>query len=185
VKELVDRTTALRKALPVPAGKAEACAAAIDSYACAEYAHEEGLPAGRVEGLLASALTEGVEVGPAHGLRGLLALENGRLARALSDAEQAIRLCPKEARGYYVRGRVRLERGAEGALPDLAKAAELSQRKEATMLHWLAAALARVGQQQEALATQREAVKLKPGDGELIEQLKEFERGIKVGAVGR
>ena len=44
-------------------------------------------------------------------------------------AEQAITLTPDDYRGYLARGRVRLEREAEGALPDLEKAAALSQRK--------------------------------------------------------
>jgi len=39
-------------------------------------------------------------------------------------------LAPADARGYYVRGRVRLERGSKEALADLEKAADLSKRKD-------------------------------------------------------
>jgi hypothetical protein len=68
-----------------------------------------------------------------------------------------------------------LERGAEGALFDLKQAAEWSERKDASILHWLAFALYQAGHLQEALTTQREAVKLRPGDAALAEQLREID----------
>jgi tetratricopeptide (TPR) repeat protein len=135
-----------------------------------------GDSAGRVEVLLAGCFPEGLELGPAYALRGQLALERGKLSKALADAERAVTRCPNEVRGYLVRGRVRLERGTEGALTDLTRAAELSRRKDPQVLHWLAAALAQSGRWAEALLTQREAVKLKPQDRELLEQLRELEK---------
>lgn len=117
-----------------------------------------------------------MDIGPAFALRGLLALEKGRLLKAQEDAERAVRLAPHEPGGYYVRGRIRLERGENGALADLVRAADLGQWKDAAVLHWLAAAMYRGGCVHEALRTQREALKLKPQDSELAEQLREFEK---------
>jgi len=168
--------------MKIPADQIETLTDALDHYVCADRAYAQGERWSRVETLLAGAFTDDVELGGAHALRGLLALERGRLTKALSDAEGALMLSPKEARGYYVRGRVRLERGAAGALDDLAKAAELGQRKEAAVLHWQATALFRAGRHDEALAVQREALKLKPHDQELVEQLGEFEKTANTGA---
>jgi tetratricopeptide (TPR) repeat protein len=159
----------------VPAERAKVCRLAAGHLACAEHAHGTRLAAERVETLLAAAFPEGVDLGPAYALRALLALERGRLLRALPDAERAVKLSPGEARGYYVRGRVRLERGDEGALADLETAARLSGRQDAHVLHWLAAAQFRAGRKDDALATQREAVKLS-GEKELLDQLRELER---------
>src|SRR5262249_2507503 len=91
-------------------------------------------------------------------------------------AERAIALTPRDARGYHVRGRVRLERGTAGALTDLGRATELSQQKDATILHWLATALAQAGKSAEALIAQRLAVKLRPQDSELVDQLRQLEQ---------
>jgi tetratricopeptide (TPR) repeat protein len=176
VTTLKKRRAAVLKKVRVPAGKAGAAGRAVDAFVCAEWALAEEQKAGRVAGLLASAVDGGVEVGPAFALRGRLALEKGRLTKALADAERAVALSPGEAAGYYVRGRVRLERGGDGALDDLTRAARLSRRKDGLILHWLAAALQRAGRHAEALTAQREAVKLRPHDAEILEQLKELER---------
>jgi len=180
---LARRRENLLKAAKVPAGKEEVWNEAAVKFVCAEYAWRAGRPVAEVEGLLAAALPEGVALGPAYGLRGLLALDRGRLTKALADADKAVALSSSEALGYLVRGRVRLERGTDGALADLTKAVELSGRRDATALHWLAAARFRAGQVTEAVATQREAVKLRPKDRELTEQLKEFE-GVGKGPSG-
>jgi len=148
---------------------------AASALVCAEQAQRDGRPANEVQKLLAPAFSD-VELGPASALRGQLALERGRLTRALADAQRAILLSPREARGYLVRGRVRLERGDNGALADLLRAGELTERKDATVLHWLAAALFQAGNHLEALTVQREALRLRPEDPELTEQLHEFER---------
>jgi predicted Zn-dependent protease len=129
-----------------------------------------------VKSILAGAFADGAQLGPAFALRGQLALDHGRLTAAASDAERALALSPKEPRGYYVRGRVRLERGKEGALADLSRANELGGRKDAAMLHWFAAALHRAGAKAEAIAAQREALALNPRDDEIREQLREFEK---------
>jgi predicted Zn-dependent protease len=132
-----------------------------------------------VEKLLTSAVQEGMEIGPALGLRGLLALEKGRLTKAAQDAERAIRLTPKEARGYYVRGRVRLERNDLEAMSDLVQASQLSRRLDPAILHWLAAAQFRAGKTDQAIATQQEAIKLNGNDPEFQEQLREFQKSMK------
>jgi tetratricopeptide (TPR) repeat protein len=116
------------------------------------------------------------EMGAAIGLRGRLALEHGKLNAALEDAETAVKFSPGYAVGYYVRGRVRQERGQKGALTDLKKAVELGGKNDAEMLHYLAEALFRAGQRDAALTAQRLAVKLRPGDKEMAEQLQAFEK---------
>jgi tetratricopeptide (TPR) repeat protein/transglutaminase-like putative cysteine protease len=184
---LAERKQAILKEVKgVLAQKAAACAAAVEALVCAELAFQEGRPAEQVTALLARAFPEGVEIGPAYGLRGQLALEQGRLGKALADADRATTLAPGEARGHYVRGRVRLERGQGEATADLARAAQLSGRRDALMLHWLATALAQQGRAAEALAAQREAVALRPHDAELQEQLRALQQPAAKGpGVGR
>ena len=148
---------------------------ALGCLVCVESLREEGRPASAAEERLAK-LTSTVQVGPLRAWTARQALEHGKLAVAHAEAEKAIALSPNYAGGYYVRGRVRLERGAEGALADLTRAAELTRNKNADVLHSLADALHRGGRLQEALATQRLAVKLKPKDNEIAEQLVEFEK---------
>jgi tetratricopeptide (TPR) repeat protein len=152
---------------------------ALGTLACAERQHENGNSSADVEKLLDKVLKDGREIGPALALRGLLALEKGRLSKAAQDAERAIRLTPQEARGYYVRGRVRLEREQKGALDDLTRAAELSRRRDAAILHWLAAAQFHAGKTEEAVATEQEAIKLNDHDPEFQQQLQEFQKSMK------
>jgi tetratricopeptide (TPR) repeat protein len=109
----------------------------------------------------------------------LLALEKGRLSKAGEDAERAIHLTSQEPRGYYVRGRVRLEREQKGALDDLTRAAQLSRRRDAAILHWLAAAQFHAGKTEEAVATEQEAIKLNGHDPEFQQQLHEFQKSMK------
>ena len=99
--------------------------------------YQEAKPTQRVESLLEKAEAEGRDLGPVHGLRAMLALERGRLRQALAEAGRAVVLSPQEVSGWYVRGRVRLERAAAGDLPDLQKATELSGRKDADVLQAL------------------------------------------------
>jgi tetratricopeptide (TPR) repeat protein len=176
---LARRRQDLLRAAKVPPGKEEVWNEAAARLVCAEHAWREGRPTSETEALLTAALRDGLPLGPAYALRGLLALERGRLTKALPDAEIAVELSPSEALGLLVRGRIRLERGTDGALADLAKAVDLSGRKDAAALHWLAAAQYRAGRMTEALAVQREAVKLRPKDRELLEQLKELEAAAK------
>src|SRR5208337_803934 len=174
---LLQRQKGLLAQLKVPEAQTDAWKAALSRLVCAEHLFREGRPADEVESLLSAALANDLQVGPALALRAQLALEKGRLTAALVDAEKAVSLSPKEARGYYVRGRVGLERGQKKSLADLKKAAELSQRQDAAILHWLAASLYQQGKKDDALTAQREALKLKPDDKELAEQLEQFEKG--------
>ncbi len=169
-RRVVERRTQLGKDSPAPRGKEKEWGLALDAVACAE-----AVPSRR-EALVSQALGQGVEPGPALALRGRLHLEHGRLGAALADAERAVTLSPRCATGYFVRGRVRLERNASGALGDLTKAAELSARGDPEVLHSLAEVLFREGCVQEALAAQRDAVKLRPKDPEMVEQLSRFEK---------
>jgi tetratricopeptide (TPR) repeat protein len=176
VNALGQRWSALRKTVRIPERKQAAWGRALEYLVCAEHGHEIGSSVERVETLLSHSLANDIELGPAFALRAQLALERGWLTKALVDADRAVALGPAEVRGYLVRGRVRLERADHAALADLACAAELSQRKDAMVLHWLAAALAQAGQRDAARKVQREALKLKPEDKELLEQLRELEK---------
>jgi tetratricopeptide (TPR) repeat protein/transglutaminase-like putative cysteine protease len=175
------RLTVLQEC-PAPAEKSEAWNRAIDAFVCAERLYEGRGTANHatpVEKLLEGAFKDGIELGPALALRGLLALEKGQLTKAVQDAERAIRLTPKEARGYYVRGRVRLERDQKEALDDLTQAATLSRRLDPFILHWLAAAQFRAGKTDQAIATEQEAIKLNSQDAEYQDQLREFQKAMK------
>jgi tetratricopeptide (TPR) repeat protein len=176
VAALVARRDAVLKAADVPSGAKETWRKAADHYVCAEDAHREGAAADRVEALLRGAFPDGVELGPAYALRGQLALEKGRLARALADAERAVKLAPQDPGGYYVRGRVLLERGGREALADLEKAAALGEHRDGTVLHWFAAALSQAGRTQEALTVEREAARRSPDDPEIRDQLRDLEK---------
>jgi tetratricopeptide (TPR) repeat protein len=178
---LLKRRAELGKLVTVPDGKESPYNAALDGLACAEEAYRLGQPASRIERLLAPSFRPGMTVGPALGLRARLELERGKLAKALKDAERAIELSPREANGWCVRGRVRQERGTAGALADLEKAAELSGRHDAAILHALSEALAAAGRTDEALKAAREAVKLRPKDAELAEHLAALEKAAKKG----
>jgi tetratricopeptide (TPR) repeat protein len=164
-KKLLARRKQLDKVVTIPAEKAKEYGEALDALACAEEARSRGRA---FEKLLAEALK--LEVGPAYGLRARVELGRGRLAKALADAGKAIQLSPKDAGGYYVRGKVLEERG-QGGLGDLAKAATLSGRADADVLLALSEALARVGKKDEAIAAAREALKLRPTDREAAEHL--------------
>jgi tetratricopeptide (TPR) repeat protein len=185
VKSLESRCDAILKAAQVPKGKEDVWRRAAEALVCAEHAHNVRMASARVESLLEKAFADDVRLGPAYWFRGLLGLEKGRLIKAAADADQAVLLSPADAHGYYVRGRVRLERGGDKALADLEHATKLSERKNADVLHWLAIALLQAGKTDEALAAQREAVKLKPEDREMLEQLRELEKSVKTGGLGR
>jgi tetratricopeptide (TPR) repeat protein len=156
-----------------------------DAVACAEYARAAGRPAERVARLLAPALRSEPAPGPAYALRARLALDSGKLARAAADAAKAVEAAPGEPWGYYVRGRVRLERGAAGAQEDLKRAAELTGWSDGDVLHAYADALYRGGAAGKALDFERQAAKLKPNDREIAEQLAEIEKATQGGSGGR
>src|SRR5205823_12856491 len=103
------------------------------------------------------------------------ALDRGRLRQALPDTERAIRVSPEEPRGYFVRGRIGLEReNAEAAVHDLQRAVELSHEKDGRSLHWLAVALAQAGRKDQALQVQEKAARLLPKDAEVLQLLKDL-----------
>jgi tetratricopeptide (TPR) repeat protein len=181
---LGQRRLAVQQAVKVPPAQADAWNRAIDCFVCAEHLYETAQPEAEVEALLNAACAKGVELGPVFAVRGLIALEKGRLTKAVEEAERATRLSPKEARGFYVRGRVRLERGDNGALDDLVLAAKQGHRRDPAVLHWLAAALFRAGKSEDAIATEQEALKLKPNDLEFTEQLQEFQKSSKADLSG-
>ncbi|HTK75305.1 MAG TPA: DUF3857 domain-containing protein [Gemmataceae bacterium] len=153
----------------------EATAASLDRFVCAEHLHARKRRPDLVASLLDECLAAEAPFGPAYGLRAVMQADRGRLTKALADGERAIAQAPNDAHGYHARGRVRSERGTEGALADLERAAELSRRRDGTILHHLAAAQRQAGKNREAIETQRAALALMPDDAELRAQLKEFE----------
>jgi tetratricopeptide (TPR) repeat protein/transglutaminase-like putative cysteine protease len=179
VRKLDGRRAWLMADPRIPFARRGPWAEAIDAVLCAAWAHDSGKPAAQVEALVSDALAACPEYGPAYALRALAHLERGRLTKALADADHAVRLDPWDATGYYVRGRVRLERGDKEALADLARAALLSKRGDGWILHWLAAAQFQAGQYDKALATQTEAAQLRPQEAEIVEQLREFEKAVQ------
>ncbi len=95
------------------------------------------------------------------------------------DANRAIELSPSDPLGFFVRGRVRLERESIGAVSDLEKAASLSGRKDADVLQALAEALAVARRFDDAIAVQRDAIKLRPKDRELAQGLVTLKKAAK------
>jgi tetratricopeptide (TPR) repeat protein/transglutaminase-like putative cysteine protease len=146
-----------------------------DRFVCAEHLHSRRRLPDRVAALLNECMAGNSPPGPAYGLRAVTQVEKGRLTKALADAERAITLSPKDAHGYYARGRIRLERTARGALADLERAAELSRRRDGIVLHHLAAAQHQAGMITNAIETQRAALALVPDDDDVQAQLREFE----------
>jgi tetratricopeptide (TPR) repeat protein/transglutaminase-like putative cysteine protease len=178
------RRARLERICPPPPGREAQWLRALDCLACAEHARACGRSTSAVEQLLAGAFVGTEGPGSTFALRARLELDCGKLAKAAADAGRAIALAPQEPGGYFVRGRVRLERGEAGAAEDLEKAAELGGRTDAVVLHALADALFRVGKTDQALALQREAVRLNPRDRDMAEQLAAFEKATHTAGAG-
>ncbi len=176
VRHLAEQRAFILGETQVAAKQKATAARAVEAYLCAAQAYRQGRPKAHVEKLLAIALQDGLPLGPAYALRGLLAVDQGKLRQAMADAERATTLSPNLADGFYLRGRIRLERGDLGALGDLLRAAALSQRKDGLILHWLAAAQWQIGQHSQAVQTQRLAAGLCPRNEEVVQQCREFEK---------
>jgi tetratricopeptide (TPR) repeat protein len=172
----LERRAQILKDLGTPEDAKNQVLEALNRFLCAERAYQDLATRDQAARLLAGCFAKGASPGPAYALRGLLALEKGSLKAAAADAQKALQHKPADARAYYVRGRVRLERGEPGAVGDLERAATLTKREDALVLHWLAAALFETGRRQDALTVQRRAVELRPMDALLAEQLRTFEK---------
>jgi tetratricopeptide (TPR) repeat protein/transglutaminase-like putative cysteine protease len=170
VRSLVERRDELLKSV-----NNDQLRMAADRFVCAEHFYISGQSPERVTALLTEALSADAPLGPAHGLRAVLAVDHGRLSKALLDAEKAIQLASSDYRGYLARGRVLFERDNRTGIDDLRKAVDLSKRKDAAALHAFSAALFHAGKGKEAIAVQREAVKLRPDVAEYREQLQMFD----------
>jgi tetratricopeptide (TPR) repeat protein/transglutaminase-like putative cysteine protease len=155
------------------AGKKNPKAAGI--LVCAHLLHQQNRPMEEVLALL-NQIPADAGFAEAHALRAIFAVEEGKLRKALPEAERAIQLNPKDSVGYYARGRIRYEAAHKDATADLQKAVELSERKDAMMLHWLATSLAADGKREEAKKVEKEAAQLLPDNAEIAELLKELEK---------
>jgi tetratricopeptide (TPR) repeat protein len=177
VDELVARRDKLLKQWNMPKDQQAAARRVVSRYLSADRGMADGWPREQIEYLVDGAASEKMDYAPVLALRGWLLLEKGQMRKAVADADAAIKLQPKEARAFLVRGRARLEQGnVNAALGDLLKAAELSKRADAVTLHWFAAALLEAGRTKEALETQRLALLLRPNDVEVQDQLRRLEQ---------
>src|SRR5205823_5552647 len=84
---LTQRRVEVAKAQRLPPDKNDAWTTALDRFVCAEHLFSSGAANEPVEALLTGAFTGNVELGPALALRGQLALERGKLGKAVTDAE--------------------------------------------------------------------------------------------------
>ena len=163
VSALAGRRSRLLADWKVDANQGPAAERIVGKYLCAERGLAERWPSEEIERLVESAAGDKLDFGPMLAVRGWLHLEKGRVRQAIADASAAIKLTPTDSRAYLVRGRARLEQGkVKEALSDLRRATELSGREDATVLHWLAAALLDDGRPTEAIETQRLALLLRP-----------------------
>jgi tetratricopeptide (TPR) repeat protein len=177
VKALVSKRDQLLAGWKVDKDQRSAANRVVSRYICADRGLREGWPRSQIEAIVASAASEHLEFGPLQSIQALLLLERGQVRDAIAQANSALKLEPADARGHLVRGRARLEQGnTKLALSDLRRAAELSQREDATILHWFAAALLDAGKAREAIETQKLALLLRPDDAELQAQLRRMEK---------
>ncbi len=163
-----------------PTGREGDWAEALDRVVCAEGFAEDGGEPDEVIARIEPIFAKGLEMGPAFALRAKAEFGKGRLTAALADAERAVKLNPHDGAGYYVRGLVHMERAdLPAALADLEKAGKLADAPDAEVLHAWASALHSSGRLAEALDVQQKAVKLKPKNKEMIDQLHRFEKEAK------
>src|SRR5262249_14756599 len=149
VKALTARQISLSSTVVAASTDSLRQATAIERAVCAEALFARGLWPARVAELLNEALSVQGPPGVALRLRAVVRMQRGQFSRALTDAEAAIRLSPNEASGYYARGRMRSELAPATGVRDLERAAQLSGRRDATMLHDLAKAYFAMGRKTE------------------------------------
>jgi tetratricopeptide (TPR) repeat protein len=183
VTAMIKNRDALLAKWDVPKEQRLAASRIVCRCVIAERALAEKWPREQIERLIIEG--DALDYAPMLALRGLVSLEKGQLRSAIASADSAIKLQPKEARAFFVRGRARLEQAnVTGALSDLRKATELTKSEDAIVLHWFAAALLDAGRTKEAVETQRLATLLRPNDIELQEQLRRMEMVQSKGTTG-
>ena len=183
VLRLAQRRKVVAQGLQAPPERAEGWDAAIDRFVCAEQAFTGGRLTEEVESLLEGAFVKRVEIGDAYGLRALLALEKGRLSRALADAGKGDCISPQ--------GTSRLLRPGPGSLgarqrrgtgrPYPGDDAEPAKGCRDPSLAGRSREPSRP--QDRSTGYAGEAAKLNPKDKEIAEQLRAFqsEKGPKDG----
>jgi tetratricopeptide (TPR) repeat protein len=173
-RAIVRRRAMLAKTVPIPAGKEEETANALDALVCAEGLAQNPQTRSQVDTLLDQVRRSGIELGPVHALKARLSLQSGKLREALREANEAIRQAAEDPAGYHMRGRILLEQNAS-AIDDLEKAARLSAQQDVEILVTLAEALFEQGKVDRAIPVMRSAVKLLPKDEELKVKLRKME----------
>ncbi len=165
VRKLESRRDALLKLVPVSDRKN--WTEAVGIVACVEEAAREIHATERARELTAKALKLAPQLGMARAWRAWLDLDQGKLSRAVGEAEAALQATPGYWLGHYVRGVVALEREKPNAVADLKEAARLSDEKDAPALLALARALLQVGKPGEARDKLEKAAALQPDLDEL------------------
>jgi tetratricopeptide (TPR) repeat protein len=179
-QQLTARRDMLLNAVKYPKDQTAAFTRTADAVVCADHLLSHKAARELIDELVRKAFADKVEFGPAYGLRAYVHLDGGQLTKALADAGRALELGPPQSRTLLVHARVHLERGNPAvALADLKRALDLSGGSDPWIHHYLAAALHNMGRLEEALAAQREAVRLSPGEAEFQTQLRELEKARK------
>jgi serine/threonine protein kinase/Flp pilus assembly protein TadD len=118
--------------------------------------------------------------GDDYGMRATIHHLYGDLDAALADADEAVRLAPDLTAAYYVRGRIRVDRGEPAAA--LADFTRMLQLDPDSVRGYKARAIAHgdLGRTDDALADLNEALKRVPADAEALAV-----RGAMLARVGR
>lgn len=151
----------------------------LEAIACAEWLAGQGDWV-RVEKLAAKARAAGLRLRTLDALAGLVLLHTGQLREARKRAGMALQHS-EDAMTCFLRGRLRYELQQDGAVPDLRKAAELTEHQAPLVLHALAAALAAEGEHTDALKVQRKAAALAPQHRKVQAQLSRLQAQVESG----
>lgn len=124
-------------------------------------------------------------LGAAYSYRGMARLKGGDYEGALKDYQQALGLNPRDPSVHnnlawlYATAPAGKLRDGIKALEHAARAAELSNEKNAEILDTLARAYFINGKKAEAIEAEQNALRLEPANGEFTENLKQYEAGGK------
>jgi len=120
---------------------------------------------------------------PAYIYRGLCRMKKGEYKEALRDYKSALKLEPKDASIHnnlaWLYGTAKDEKFQDKikALEHAQKAVELSKESNAEILDTLSRVYHINGKVKEAVATQKKAIKLEPGNEKFKAKLEEYQRG--------
>ncbi len=179
VRQMDKRKQQLLKAEENQPDDKRVATAAIKHFVCAELLADQ-MQLKEALAVLNEVVTKSPKFSLAYALRGWIGIENGKLREAAKDVTKAIQLRPTEPLGHLAKGRLLFERGdTKAAIEVLSKAEKLTNRKDAEVLHWLAAALFADNRVVGAIITQRDAVALAPKEMRYRKQLERMEKSLE------